>query len=155
MFTALQFVTGNQVADASLSIRGGVLDYYFNLSMERPFLGFGPNITESVVDAGKVSNVSQNLWLQWAVEYGYFYVLFVAACTINGILSSNFMVRSFLILFVFMSFSFVQIFFVRAFLVTFGIIIGLSIRKRMDVQQSASAQVISGPQTSLPTQEAS
>lgn len=132
-------------SDQSANIRGQVIWDYIEYSWGQPLLGYGPQATANLVDSryGFIA-VSQNEWIQWAIELGWPYTIYVGGLLI-GTTTSLWRLRRlgdpeaalvsrmgalFMLLFFIGTFSYVQMFFMKSLLVLIGYFVGLMMRER-------------------------
>ena len=67
---SLSDVLTGEVSDQSLYARSEVISQYSRFIEGSPWLGYGPDFVAAQISAGKLSNVSQNAWLEWMVIGG-------------------------------------------------------------------------------------
>jgi len=139
MFATL-FADGGQ-GDVSTQLRIKAVSQFLHLISERPLTGYGPDAIVDMVGSGELVAVSQNSWLEWAVEYGILYPFFVSILffviylselrksklSVNGDFYP-FGVRMILCVIIVSSFSIMDFFNIRSFVVVFGLVIGSFLR---------------------------
>lgn len=143
-------VTGDASNDASVRVRQQTFDAYVDRFVEKPFLGYGPDYARAEIDAGRIADVSQNSWLEWAVEFGFVYPLLIAVAfwitlrTSRRLRSFDRQNRSRVLLItglvVLASFSIVELLALRAPVLILGMIVGLAVGSVYRAEDAAKLQ---------------
>lgn len=149
MSSITSIFAGDGIADdRSASERLSVLPRYLAYSMQSPFLGFGPAESSRLIETGVFQDVSQNLWVQWGLEYGYLYSFYCAAVILwtatiawrarrqRDLRNASFSALVFLTLIITASFSINTMFLQRTVVIVTAIVVGALVRDRIASQHA-------------------
>jgi O-Antigen ligase len=150
--TLPSIVRGDSTTDQSVMIRKQNLDAYIDRFKAKPLEGYGPDYPTQEIESGRVTDVSQNTWLEWAVEYGSVYpsaialAFFVTWRTARRLRTADAWVWARVALlvgiFVLASFSIVDFLSLRAPVCILGALVGLTVAAREHPSEGVPCQPV-------------
>jgi hypothetical protein len=145
---------GDTTTDQSVMIRKQNLDAYVERFMAKPLEGYGPDYPSQEIQSGRLMDVSQNAWLEWAVKYGSVYPFAIALAflvtwrtagrlrTVDAWVWAR--VALLVGIFVVASFSIVDFLLLRAPVCVLGALVGLTVAARQQAAEGVHSRSVLG-----------
>jgi hypothetical protein len=152
--TLPSIVRGDSTIDQSVMIRKQNLDVYIERFKAKPLEGYGPDYPSQEIESGRLTDVSQNAWLEWAVKYGPVYPSAIALAflvtwrtarrlrTVDAWVWAR--VALLIGIFVVASFSIVDFLSLRAPVCVLGALIGLTVAAREQAAEGVRSRSVLG-----------
>jgi hypothetical protein len=144
IFSSL-FDPSKDLKDESLDERTAIVGVYLKYIGENLLFGYGPVFRDNKISNGEFENVSQNAYLEGAFVYGlfypvyFFYINFKTYIMSKASVYKNYFVFNSLTVFMMflfiLSFSVNDLFWNRALVIVLGLLIGIYLRRRVNVEQ--------------------